>query len=107
MKDDTDNLVSHFGCILHPAREAEGQAKAGRLCDYVILKRWNSGGRGRTFEYALTSDPGNAFYWSWLQSRVTEMHLQDLTKEAVGESTRREVWADKVEAALGTCLIAE
>ena len=55
MKDDTDKLVSHFGCMLHPAREAEGQARAGRLCDYVVLKRWKNGERGRTFEYALTS----------------------------------------------------
>ena len=107
MKDDTDKLVSHFGCLLHPAREAEGQARAGRLCDYVVFNRWKNGERGRTFECALTSDPGNVFYWSWLQSRVTEMHLQDLAREAVGDSSRREVWADKVEAALGTCLIAE
>ena len=77
----------------------------GRLCDYVVLKRWKNGERGRTFEYALTSDPGNAIYWSWLQSRVTEMDLHDLMKKAVGESTKREVWADKVEAALGTCVI--
>ena len=28
-------------------------------------------------------------------------------KKAVGESAKREVWADKVEAALGTCVIAE
>ena len=35
------------------------------------------------------------------------MQLQILAKEAVGESTRTKIWADKVEAALGTCLIAE
>ena len=59
-RGDADKYVSHFGCVLHPAREAEGAAKNGRLCHYVILKRWKSGERGRTFEYALTSDPGNS-----------------------------------------------
>ena len=107
MKDDADKFVSHFGCMLHPAREAEGAARAGRLCDYVVLKRWKNGERDRTFEYALTSDPGNYFYWNWLHVRVVEMKLRELAREALGDSTKREVWADKVEAALGTCLIAE
>ena len=43
MKDDTDKYVSHFGCILHPAKDAADIVKAGRLCDYVVLKRWKNG----------------------------------------------------------------
>ena len=107
MKDDTDKYVSHFGCILHPAKEAADAARHGRLCDYVVLKRWKRGERGKTFEYALTSDPGNYFYWNWLANQAQEKIIQESARAAVGDSSKMENWADKVEAALGTCLIAE
>ena len=84
MRHDTDKYVSRFGCILHPAREAEGAARSGRLCDYVVLKRWKSGERGRTFEYALISDPGNYFYDNWLVHKIDELQLHDMAREAVG-----------------------
>ena len=82
-RGSTDEDVSHFGRMLHTAQEAEGTARNGRLCDYVILKRWKAGERGRTFEHALTSDPGNIFYWNWLANRMAELEAQELLKRVV------------------------
>ena len=74
-RGNTNKHDSHFGRTLQPAREAEGAARNSRLCDYVVLKRWKTGERGRTSEHALTSDPGN-FKWNWLKNRVVELDLR-------------------------------
>ena len=52
-------------------------------------------------------DMGNAFYYKWLLINSEKMALTQRFKELVNHNTREELWADKVEASLGTLLVAE
>ena len=93
-----------------PARLVEEACIAGNLGNYYVLRRWRDPLCQKLqegFEFRLGYDPTKSHYYSWLKNQLTKRGGWEAYKTHMQGSENEELYADKVEAALGALIVAE